>query len=404
MGTETAYLAGMNRPEGSMRIPFRLLLVAVFVTAACEDTVVVGNDNVPAPANLVYEVEPSGDPHEPLGLLLSWTAVSDPDLSVYRVYSRGSTGSSFRLRGETTSNTFHDGGLPHLQYFVTAVAFGGSESQSSNTITVDERLRLETPAAISSITLNGAIHLQWTDNAFTTAPNRFKHYRVYTTSYDLDAGVCGTSWLLDGTTVAPEFLSGALANGAPRCFSVSAVSTEGYESLWPQPRQDTPRPDARNTLAFAYDENVAFAGFRFWEDLNGDGSAQTNELGLVVDGDRTDIDFWIFRDPSDSSLWFVPEFGGTSVQLYSAQPITDLTSIDDAPAGGYTRNMIEAQPGYGYVWEMIEGPVLRYGALRVTHVGRDYVIFDWSFQTDPGNPQLVRIGGVVASGFEPRSR
>lgn len=387
-----------------MRIPFRLLALAFLVTAACEDTLVVDNDDVPAPANLAYEMEPSGDPYEPLGLLLYWSTVSDPDLSVYRVYSRASTGSSFRLRGETTSNTFHDGGVPHLQYFVTAVSLGGSESPASNTITVDERLRLEEPSALTSITLNGAIHLQWTDNAFTSAPSRFKSYRVYTTGYDLDAGVCGTQWLLDGTTVAPEFLVAALANGAPRCFGITAVSTEGYESLWSPLRQDTPRPDARNTLAFAYDENVAFSGFRFWEDLNGDGTTQTGEMGLVVDGDRTDIDFWIFRDPADSSLWFVPEFSGTRVRLYDTQPIEDLTSIDFAPASGYARNMIEAQPGYGYVWEIVEGPVLRYGAMRVTHVGRDYVIFDWSFQTDPGNPQLIRIGGVVASGFEPRSK
>ncbi len=31
----------------------------------------------------------------------------------------------------------------------------------------------------------------------------------------------------------------------------------------------------------------------------------------------------------------------------------------------------------------------RYGAVRVTHVGRDFVIFDWSYQTDPGNPELA---------------
>jgi len=41
----------------------------------------------------------------------------------------------------------------------------------------------------------------------------------------------------------------------------------------------------------------------------------------------------------------------------------------------------------------VEGATVRYGALRVTHVGRDYVIFDWSFQTDPGNPELqIRAG------------
>jgi hypothetical protein len=82
-----------------------------------------------------------------------------------------------------------------------------------------------------------------------------------------------------------------------------------------------------------------------------------------------------------------------------------LTSIDFAPAAGYSRDMIQAVPGYGYVFEIVEGATVRYGALRVTHVGRDYLIFDWSFQTDPGNPELqVRagLGTSLAAGFEVR--
>jgi len=392
-----------------MRLPFRYVTLALVVlSAACEETLVVdGGGSVAAPTNLSYELEPSGNPDLPLGLLLSWATVSDPDLASYRVYSRGSTGGSFHLRGETTSNTFHDAGVPHLQYYVTAVSVGGSESQASNTVTVDERLRLERPTTLSSISLNGSVHLTWSDNAFTSAPSRFRAYRIYTTSYDLDAGVCATQWLLDGTTVAPEFLVAALTNGAPRCFGVSAVSQEGFESLWSPLRQDTPRPDARNVLTFAFDENAASAGFRFWDDLNNDGVTQAAELGLVVDGNRTDIDFWVYRDPTDSSLWIVPEFSGTRLRLYSTQPLADLTSIDVAPVGGYSRNMIEAQPGYGYVFEIVEGSILRYGALRVTHVGRDYLIFDWSFQTDIGNPQLIRHGNVATvtkSGFEVPTR
>jgi hypothetical protein len=60
--------------------------------------------------------------------------------------------------------------------------------------------------------------------------------------------------------------------------------------------------------------------------------------------------------------------------------------------------MIEAQPGYGYVFQIVEGGTVRYGALRMTHVGRGFVIFDWSFQTDPGNPELVpRAGRAIAT-------
>jgi hypothetical protein len=55
--------------------------------------------------------------------------------------------------------------------------------------------------------------------------------------------------------------------------------------------------------------------------------------------------------------------------------------------------MIQAVPGYAYVFAIVEGSTIHYGALRVTDVSRNYVIFDWSFQTDPGNPELLVRGG-----------
>ncbi|MGH7568231.1 MAG: hypothetical protein ACREL9_04540 [Gemmatimonadales bacterium] len=374
-----------------MRVLLRYLGgLAGVLAAACTETEILVPGGLAPPQNLAYRLEPSGDPDLPSGILLSWDPISDPSLSTYRVYSRGGTTGSFGLRGETSSNTFHDNGVPHLEYFVTAVDVNGTESDGSEAVTVDERLQLARPASLTSVSLNGAIHLGWDDNAFEQSPARFLWYRIYSTGYDLDQGLCDTGWVLEGTTVAPEFLAGALTNGVPRCYGVSAISTEGYESLWSPLRQDTPRPDARNVLVFAYDEDRLRSGFRFWDDVNGDGRGQGAELGIVADGDRTDIDFWIYRDPADSTLWFVPEFSGTRVRVYGSAPIADLTSIDFAPVSGYARNMIQATPGFGYVFEIVEGNTVRYGALRVTHAGRDYVIFDWSFQTDPGNPELIR--------------
>ena len=374
-----------------------LLSLLVLAAVACRSELVAPDGAPSTPANLSYELEPSGDPNRPLGILLIWDDVTDANLANYRVYSRASSSDAFGLRGETTSNTFHDNGVPHLQYLVTAVDLNGVESGYSNAITVDERLQLVAPAWLSSISLNGAIHLEWDDSSYASAPTRFKWYRIYSTDYNLDTGLCDTNWLLEGTTVAPEFLASAMTNGVPRCFGISAVSREGYESLWSPLHQDTPRPDARNTLAFALAANGAQSGFRFWQDANGDGRAQTSELGQIVDGHRSDVDFWVYRDPTDSTLWLVPGFTGTSMQLYSTSPIADLTSIDFAPASGYSRNMIQAVPGYGYVFQIIEGSTLHYGALRMTHVGRDYVIFDWSFQTDVGNPELQVRAGLMTS-------
>jgi hypothetical protein len=290
-----------------------------------------------------------------------------------------------------------------LRYAVTAfslLGFGCRSDPTSVVTPLPSLPPLPAPASLGSISLNGAIHLQWTDNAYQSDPERFESYRVYSTSYDLDRGECVGNWVVEGITVSNEFLAAALSNGVPQCFRVSAISDDGGESGFSPAWQDTPRPDARNVLVYAFEANSAQSGFRFWRDANTNGRAESGEFGLVQDGALTDIDFWIFRDAADSSLWLVPEFSGTSMQLYSTSAVGDLTSIDYAPAGGYSRNMFQAAPGYGYVFMRVDPGSIHphYAGLRVTHVGRQYLIFDFSVQTDPGNPELlVMNGGLTAS-------
>ncbi|MGE0354093.1 MAG: hypothetical protein AB7Q69_12740 [Gemmatimonadales bacterium] len=368
-----------------------LPLAMILLTAGCRDYLVGDRPLLPPPSNLSYVVEPSGTPGAPAGILLAWDYSSDPDLRVWHVYSRASTGDSYQLRGSTTSNTFHDNGYPHLQYYVTAEDDLGDESAPSNVITVDERLALPRPASLASTSLNGAIALSWSDNAFTADPQGFSIYRVYSALYDLDQDLCGDTWSLEGTTVAPEFISSALPNGVPRCFAVSAISVEGFESIWSPIRADTPRPDARNLVLYARPFSSTGSGFRFWSDLDADGRVDPGELGLVSSGSSGTIDFFVDRDAA-GDLYLVPVRSGTGVLAYGNTPVADLTSIDYATNAFYPSSAIQALPGWGYVFEMDGGDgFARYGAVRITHVGRDFLILDWAFQTDPGNPELVRV-------------
>jgi hypothetical protein len=243
---------------------------------------------------------------------------------------------------------------------------------------------LETPESLISISLNTAIQLSWDPNARLDNPDRFSHYDVYSTSYDLDHGVCDDAgWALEGTSVSEDFLVSGLTNGVPLCFSVSSVSTGGDESDVSAYRNDTPRYDSRNVLVSTAQHDVATSGFRFE-------FSSSSQLGQVVSGNRSDIDFRVDRH-GDGSIWLTTVRSGTSVVLYSQDPVDDLTSIDIAPLNGYITGSIEAVPGYAYVFETQLSDGLHYGAVRVTSTAADHVILDWAYQTDYGNPELKRV-------------
>jgi hypothetical protein len=248
----------------------------------------------------------------------------------------------------------------------------------------------EAPTTLSSTSLDGSVALVWSDNPFQADPDIFGSYRVFSTSYDIDVDQCGSDWLLEGTTVAPEFLVGALANGVPRCFSVTAVSVDGAESDRSPLRGDTPRPDARNIALSAAPTTPNGSGFRFWDDLNADGATQAGELGLVRSANSPDIDFFVDRD-GNGDLFLTPVRPGTGVEYYDeSDPVEDLTSIDFAEDVTYRTTGIQALPGFGYVFETDGGDgFVRYGAVRVQHVGTTFLILDWAFQIDPGNPELL---------------
>ena len=368
-----------------MRRPVIILAAAIALAGCGSSDITGGTSGLTPPANLTYQLVPSGDPTTPESIMLRWDAVDDSRITNYVVYSRGSSGEQWSRRAETTSASFNDLGVPDLQYQVAYASADGSESAPSHTITVDASNTLITPGTLSSISLNQAVWLSWPADSRLDAPDLFDYYRVYSTFYDLDRNLCDADWVLEGTTVSEDFLASGLANGEPRCFAVSAVSRDGHESDWTTPRSDTPRPDARNILLFASQVDVATSGFSFYIPSSG-------ALGVVLPGNRTDIDFRVDRDP-DGSMWLTPIRTGTVLALYSTDPLNDLTSIDIAPPDDeFSAGAIEAVPGYGYVFRTLTGGQYHYAGLRVTNVSRDYIIVDWSYQRDPGNPELS-VGG-----------
>ena len=84
-----------------MRVSLGLVVTAVVVFgAACQSNNLVSSSRLPAPQRLSYQLEPSGDPTRPVGILLAWYDVPASGVAGYRVYSRGSTADAYGLRGD----------------------------------------------------------------------------------------------------------------------------------------------------------------------------------------------------------------------------------------------------------------------------------------------------------------
>ena len=368
-----------------MRTPRLLLLLApIALSAACDGNLLGPIGTGSAPANVAYVLEPSGDPYAPAGVLLSWDPPSDNRVVTFDVLARNSTSAEWLLRATTTSVTFHDAGIPQLQYVIAAMDQDGNELGRSRAITIDDRNRLAAPRSLTSVTLNGGVELSWDDNAALGNPSQFALYRVYSSSYDASRSRCDDrAWALEGTTVSSAFLARNLVNGVTRCFAVSAQSRDGHESAWSDWRMDTPRWDAQAIVIDASDVRPQTGAFLFFD-------SAARRYGVVDNATRPDADLLLERH-GDGTLWLRPARSAVEVGVFGSVPIPSLRSIDRAPASGYASGAVQAIAGWGYAVAVRQADGTHYGAIRVSYVGRDAIIVDWSYQGAVGNPELSRV-------------
>lgn len=247
---------------------------------------------------------------------------------------------------------------------------------------------LRPPASLTSTTLDNAIELMWSDDSYQSNPTQFRQYTVWSAGYDLDADICLEPWSVEGTTVAPRFVVSAISNSIPRCFRVNGESVDGGVSTYSPIRFDTPRYGSEVLELRAAQVAPLSAGFTFWRDLNGDQRTTRNELGWV--GNESDPTIDLALDLVGGELLLTPVRDGVQILVWPTL-VSSLADIDLAPAAGYTRNSVAAVAGSGYVVEM-DGPdgFRRYGALRVIGQGATFIYFEFAFQGDPGNAELLR--------------
>lgn len=220
------------------------------------------------------------------------------------------------------------------------------------------------PRGLYSVTGDEQATLRWLANTERDVAG----YRVY-----MALCATGSNCPYDrvGTTTGTNFVVSGLGNGATRYFAVAAVDQAGNESdLTYETVFDTPRP----------------AGF---------GRALSNFLSSPGSAGY-DFSSYAVRAFDDASTDVFYGYNGSVAQMFASDGLTDiqdagyastLDAVDWAPSAGWSPSgTVELIAGHCYiVWTRDD----HYAKFRVTSISSGQVVFDWAYQTDPGNPELA---------------
>lgn len=187
-----------------------------------------------------------------------------------------------------------------------------------------------------------------------------------------------------GSSADTYHVDDEVVNGNTYYYAVTAYDHWGYESeLSHALIYDTPRPSGTGLVL---EDEDATAGI----DFSGYYDA------MVVPWDDVAADAFLFWDgvgyAMASTDVLVGEYVyGTDLQHWG--PVDHLDEIDYAPEGGWTTavadtvSLIEGHAYLVWTWEN------HFAKFRVRAIGYDYVVLDWAYQNDEGNPELVVLAG-----------
>jgi hypothetical protein len=173
-----------------------------------------------------------------------------------------------------------------------------------------------------------------------------------------------------GSTSCASFTDHSLTNGVTYYYAISSVDECGNESeLSTDLVYDTPRPDGHSYYLWAAESYPEDGGYDFseyssvpWDYPTSDVYFGLDTLGYYVcaANDYTDIMDWGYA--------------------------TDLSDVDFAPESGWSPYAdLEAIEGHAYILWTADN---HFAVLLIRDISGERLTFDWSYQTDAGNPEL----------------
>jgi hypothetical protein len=246
------------------------------------------------------------------------------------------------------------------------------------------------PTGVYTITGDGFVEILWIE--VRTAD--LAAYRVYRSSSELGA------YHFIGGSIDNYFIDTDVDNGITYFYAVTSVGQDDYESeLSYENAFDTPRPAGRNLTIYDQDENAGVDFSDYDGNMIQDWDDSTTDIYLLWHFDRY---CFASRDVDSGGEVF-----GTDIQ--HAGYVETLDEISWAPDGGWsteTADTLVIFEDHGYlVWTWDNN----YAKFKVVEIGDDYVVIDWAYQTDEGNPELAVVPIIrgeeqaIAKSARPRS-
>lgn len=234
------------------------------------------------------------------------------------------------------------------------------------------------PRGVRSVTGDGQILIEWYPNEETD----LKGYVIYRSFSEYKDYV-------EIATVGPKvrsYIDNDVKNGTTYYYAVTAFDYDGNESdLSPEIVDDTPRPAGKNVKLFDYILEPNRSGFDFSDANKG-----------VQPFDRRGVDIYFGVGNIDGELT-VPFIYATSddVEMQDMGYTKSMDDVDMSPVEGFTFGVVEAIIGHTYCFYLPDNNFakIRITDLKMDLVGDDvinaWVVFDWAYQLQKGNPELA---------------
>ncbi|MBN1756165.1 hypothetical protein JW877_08145 [bacterium] len=216
------------------------------------------------------------------------------------------------------------------------------------------------PYNVHSITRDGAVSLYW--NPLNTCD--LAGYRVY-------RGFAASGYYdLIGETRSACFMDRQVANGETYYYAISSYDWDGNESeLSADLVYDTPRPEGYGVILWNHSEYPYDSGYDFSEYRVREWDYPSTDVYLVY---------------NSGAFFLYP--GNSMTDILDYGYVSTLDEVDWAPEDGWHSSPALLVAGHAYcVWTCDN----HFAKIRLNLASYpQYVIFDWAYQTDTGNPEL----------------